>query len=127
MSTNPDLKECHIDKAQSSLVDFVATMKESFETNRKDLSGMANVDTCEWAKNLLRSSQDVKCQDVDRQKLIDDLRAFVKDVRKAFSKHQGDLGAIQVDPMIDAGRGLLERSGYEPPPRVSTPSRRMSP
>lgn len=125
MSANPDLKECHIDKAESSLVEFVAAIKQSFEDHRAELSKMPHENTADWAKNLLRSSQDVKCPDACRQQLIEDLRGFVKDVRKVFTKYERDLNSIPVDPIIQAGQVLLDRSGYEPP--RSIPPRRMSP
>lgn len=126
MSENPNLKECRVDKAQDALVDFATEIKKAFEVHGEDLNNIPVNATLEWAKSVLQGSQEVKCPDADRQVLIDDLRHFAKEVRKAFTKHADDLNVIPVDRTLAAATALLTRAGVvEVAPTVQV--RRPSP
>ena len=128
MSANPDLRVCHIEKAEKSLVDFVAEMRVSFEQHRNDLSAIPHEQAADWARNILRSSQDVKSPDEAQQGFIEELREFVKEIRKVFTKHGNSMHEVKPDPIIEHASALLTRAGYVETrtPFVPPPPRRMS-
>ena len=127
MSANPNLKECRVDKAQDALVDFTTEIKKAFEVHGEDLNNIPVNPTLEWAKSIMQGTQDVKCPDADRQLLIDDLRHFTKEIRKAFTKHSDDLNEIPIDRTLASATALLTRAGVvETVAPVATP-RRPSP
>lgn len=123
MSLNPNLKECRIDKAQEALVDFVLEVKNAFEANGDDLNNIPIDTTVDWAKSVLQGTQDVKSPDEARQVLIDDLRHFLKDIRKAFTKHSDDLNDIDISATLTRADDLITRSGAFAEPEVPAPRR----
>jgi hypothetical protein len=127
MSLNPNLKECRVDKAQDALVDFVSEVKRSFEVHGEDLNNIPVSPTLEWAKSVLQGSQEVKCPDADRQLLIDDLRHFTKEIRKAFTKHSDDLNEIPIDRTLATATSLLTRAGVVETVAPVVQARRPSP
>ena len=127
MSANPDFKQCLIDKTQASLVDFVAGIQDAFRANENDLNDIPIDSTVDWARNVLRSSQDVKSPDPVRQALIDDLREFVKDIRKCFTKNANDLNDIPFSFVDDNATALLDRAGYVAPVVSSPAVKRRAP
>lgn len=126
MSANPDLRVCHIEKAEKSLVEFVAEMRASFDRHRNNLGAIAHEQAADWARNILRSSQDVKSPDAAQQERIEDLREFVKDIRKVFTKHGNSMHEVKPGPIIEQADALLDRAGCVEAPQP-LPSRRMSP
>lgn len=127
MSANPNLKECRVDKAQDALADFVREIKSAFEINGDDLNNIPVDSTVDWSKSLLQGTQDVKSPDTERQALIDDLRHFVKDIRKAFTKHSDDLNEIPVDSTVEQASALLARCEAPVVQETPTAARRPSP